>query len=82
MSKYNSVPHANLFLFLYFCMVGRITMLLKRKTPMMETIYPARLQPEKPSCQPGTSISEGMRKTSQITMVLYSECVISKTQKV
>ena len=51
-------------------MVGKITMLLKRKTPMMEMMYPPRLHSENPSCQPGTSISDGMRKTSQITMVL------------
>ena len=62
--------YIDLFLFLYFCMVGKMTMLLKRKTPMMEMIYPPRLHSENPSCQPGTSISDGMRKTSQITMVL------------
>merc|ERR1712107_732259 len=36
----------------------------------METTEPAKLHPEKPSCQPGTSISDGMRKISQITIVL------------
>ena len=51
-------------------MVGMMTMLLKKKTPMMETKYPARLHQENPSCHPGTPSSDGIRNTSQITIVL------------